>query len=375
MSQAETQFKQDYRSSKKALDVGACMQHARNKFGKSLFSQIREIYSLSRADGKLNSQEYYYFNLYDDRKFPFGEKVRFLSDRIHGAVIRKCCDVHWWATADDKFIAYTLLEACGAPIPRTRAVFCRTPRSFGRLRKLADAEQLAAFLANPDHYPLFAKPIEGIGSFGAYLLRGYAGGELQLHDGSTMPIADFIAKLDADQGYLLQEALEPHPSLRQFGEYASTVRVIVIIDQGRPEILHTVWKIPANNNFADNFWRDKNLLAAIDPKTGTVERAIRGVGPALEEIETHPDTGARLKGFVLPDWRRLVDLCLESAGIFSQIRYQSWDIAMCPEGPVVIEVNTGSAFNLSQLAEGKGFLDERFGAFLKNNGYNLKLRH
>jgi hypothetical protein len=45
---------------------------------------------------------------------------------------------------------------------------------------------------------------------------------------------------------------------------------------------------------------------------------------------------------------------------------------MCPQGPVVVEVNTGSAFNLSQVAKGEGFLTERFGAFLQRNGFPVK---
>ena len=154
----------------------------------------------------------------------------------------------------------------------------------------------------------------------------------------------------------------------------STVRVIIIIDQGRPEIIQTVWKIPASGNIADNFWRSGNMLAAVDMTTGVVERAVRGIGPDLEVLDDHPDTGQPLKGFQLPDWDQALALCLEFAMAFHKLRYQSWDIALCPDGPVFVEVNTGSAFNLSQLATGKGFLTDRFRAFLESCGYRNKKR-
>ena len=82
-----------------------------------------------------------------------------------------------------------------------------------------------------------------------------------------------------------------------------------------------------------------------------------------------PDTGQPLKGFQLPDWDQALALCLEFAMAFHKLRYQSWDIALCPDGPVFVEVNTGSAFNLSQLATAKGFLTDRFRAFLESCGY------
>ena len=147
------------------------------------------------------------------------------------------------------------------------------------------------------------------------------------------------------------------------------MRVVIIIGRDGPEILHTVWKIPAGGNIADNFWRSGNMLAAVDAASGEVKRVVRGVGPDQSEVETHPDTGRAIKGLVLPDWERLKALCLDCALIFHKLRYQSWDVAPCPGGPIIVEVNTGAAFNLSQLATSEGFLNERFGRFLREFGF------
>jgi hypothetical protein len=369
-----TKFLEDVHAfESKPLDIRECMSRVSREFGKSYASQLREIARLGRGDGKLRPHDYYCFRLYDDAAHSFESKRTFLSERIHRSVVQKCCDLRWWAAADDKFLTYAILAGCGAPIPETLAVYSHGPRSFGRIPKLATVDALAAFLAAA-RYPIFAKPIEGIWSCGAYRLREHAGGELVLHDGATISVADFARRLDAEQGYLFQSVLEPHPELRKFGDIVSTVRIILILEDGGPQILHTLWKIPAKGNFADNFWRSNNMIASVDTATGTVTRVVRGVGPAQEEIVHHPDTGAPIQGIVLPDWPRLVDLCLSHAGVFGRLSYQSWDIAMCPEGPVAVEVNTGSAFNLSQVAKGEGFLTERFGAFLARHGFPLKTR-
>ena len=127
---------------------------------------------------------------------------------------------------------------------------------------------------------------------------------------------------------------------------------------------YAIWKIPVGNNAADNFWREGNMLGLVDIESGRVTRVVQGIGPDQREVEVHPDSGARIIGADLPDWGALTSLCLKHAASLSGLRLQAWDIAMCPEGPVAMEVNIGGDVNLPQLASGAGLLDDRFREFL-----------
>jgi hypothetical protein len=60
------------------------------------------------------------------------------------------------------------------------------------------------------------------------------------------------------------------------------------------------------------------------------------------------------------------------ARIFAPLRFQSWDIALTESGPVVVEVNPGSSFVLSQIASGNGFLTDEFLEFLLETGCKTK---
>ena len=142
---------------------------------------------------------------------------------------------------------------------------------------------------------------------------------------------------------------------------------MLVHDDG-PEVYRAIWKVIAGKNMADNFWRRGNLLGAVDPENGRVYRVIRGVGPEQEEIETHPDTGAQVNDIVLPDWPRLIETGKLAASIFPELRIIALDIAICPQGPVVVEVNIGGALNLPQLATGTGMLEPRFVDFLEEVG-------
>jgi hypothetical protein len=372
MADKQNLFQQDLGRSKPKLDILACMHLARARHGKSYAAQIADILSLQMGDGRISPLDYYYYRLYDDSLYPPEEKRRFLSDGISFPITEKCCDPHWWAAADDKLLAYTILGAYGAPTPETQAAFSLSGRNGGRVKLLDSVPGLARFLARDARYPLFAKPIGGIGSFGACRIEAESSGELRFADGSVQSVAEFAARLDVEDGYLLQTVIKPHPDLQEIADTACTLRLIVIFEGGKPQILHTIWKLTAAGNVADNFWRPGNILADVDADTGIVRRAMRGFGPAIEELENHPDSGRPIRGVALPHFAAARALCLECAPIFIGLRYQSWDIALCAQGPVIVEVNTGSAFNLPQLATGRGLLTDRFRAFLASCGYRLR---
>lgn len=370
MNDMSTRFAQDLAQHKAKLDVVENMRLARDEAGKSAPAQVLEIYRLGRGPGKLTAQDYYYYQLYDDRRFSPDQKARFLSERIHHRVIQTCCDAHYWSMADDKFIADTLLAASGFPVPKTQAIFDTSGRRFGTLRHLADAQDLQRFFASDAEYPIFAKPIGGIGSFGALRIWGHSDGRLHMDNDGRLGVNELAAQI-GNNGYLFQSLLRPHSDLADVTDAVSTVRVIIIVSGGGPEILHTIWKIPARGNIADNFWRVGNMLAAIEPESGEVRRAVTGVGPTHQTVTHVPGSGSSLVGRTLPEWQKTIAMCREVGRLFHFTRYQSLDVALTDRGPVIVEVNTGSAFNLSQLAWGRGFLTDRFAAFLRECGYPL----
>src|SRR5581483_1041987 len=138
------------------------------------------------------------------------EKRRFISNGLFDPVTRKCCDLFYWATAGDKLVSYTILGTCGAPVPETQAIFCLSGRNCGPVKTLRSAKELAQFLESEARFPIFAKPIAGVGSFGTCRIEAAHHGELSLGRGVSLPIGSFAARLDSGGGYLLQTMLRPH---------------------------------------------------------------------------------------------------------------------------------------------------------------------
>lgn len=177
------------------------------------------------------------------------------------------------------------------------------------------------------------------------------------------------------KGFLFQEMLRPHPELETLcGTSAlSTLRVVLLIEDGVPRLYRVAWKIPAAGNQADNYWRSGNLLAPVDLESGIAGRPSRGFGLEMERLDQHPDTGAAVTGFAVPDWRALVDLACRATHAFPGMTMQAWDIAPTDKGPYLIEVNGLGDYTLPQIAHGKGLLDEELLAF-QRRAVKRKLR-
>ncbi len=346
------------------------LQLAARAHGKSPGAQVVEIWRLRAGQGKLTPDEYYAFGLYDDRRFSFEDKLRFLGRAVQTRIIRRCNALEWWLLAHDKLVFYAMLQGQGLPVPATRTVYHRS-RRFSAATTLADPAALTAHLRSGISYPCFGKPATGIRSIGVAALEAYdaASDRVVLKGGEAVALEAFVSELEryrAD-GYLFQELLRPHPELEQVvGPRLATVRLIVLLEDTGPAILHALGKIPVGDNPADNFWRPGNLLAALDAESGRITRVQQGAGPEQRELETHPDTGGRLQDLTIPDWPALTALGLQAATAFPGLRMQAWDIAPTDRGPVLVEVNIGGDFNLPQLAHRRGLMDDRFRAFLQS---------
>jgi len=66
----------------------------------------------------------------------------------------------------------------------------------------------------------------------------------------------------------------------------------------------------------------------------------------------------------LPDWARLIDVCLAASRVWNGLRVQGWDVALSDRGPLLMEVNFRADFDLLQFAEGAGVLDDAWRRFM-----------
>lgn len=355
-----------------AIDVVAGLRSAQAS-GKSMTSLVTEIFRLVRGPGRLTPREYFAYRLYDDERFTWDEKRRFLGKRAQDRIFAECTDERWWLTAHDKLLFSSVMRGAGLPVPKTLAVYHRVRRDDGA-RPLGDGDALRSFLRDADTYPLFAKPVDGMHSVGVVALERYDPGDdaIVVASGARSPVDTFVGDVErfAERGYLFQERLRPHPDVaRACGDRVATVRIVIAVTGDGLDVLRCLWKIPAGDNVSDNFWRPGNLLATVDRATGRVTRVVRGRGADAETVEEHPDTGEPLVDFGVPGWSEILEIARRGARVLAGLSLQAWDVAITDRGPVLVEVNIGGDVDLPQLADGEGLLDERFERLLRDLGY------
>jgi hypothetical protein len=113
------------------------------------------------------------------------------------------------------------------------------------------------------------------------------------------------------------------------------------------------------NNETDNFKNGEtgNLTCPIDANTGTL-----GSGwmrrntkvPVLTTVDSHHDTSAPITGLVIPLWQEARELMLRGQLVSPQLKTVGWDIALCEDGPVIIEANAMYDVELLELAYSRG---------------------
>ena len=329
---------------------------------------VLEWNQLRKANGRVTFNEYFQYELYD-KALSDDEKQRFLSTKLHWPITRAVCDMSWQATTEDKWLCDRLLRQSGIALPEVLAVFDTSARRYSDTHTIKDADGLKDFALSLNGRPFFGKDLRGIASFGAFLCTSADEDFLYLEGSDPITYADFITHHIAGEAYLFQTLQENHKDLTAIADKLVTIRVCILMGKNKPRIPFALAKLPVGPNIADNFWRPGNIACGIDPITGKIFSACAKNELDITRLQVHPTKGTLFAGHQLPFWQQLLELVNKCSPIFAPIHYQSMDIAITPEGPKLIEINTGGGFDLAQFTARRGFLTDEVTEFFIEYGY------
>ncbi len=343
--------------------ASATMVAVARAHGLSPLAQMRQMIALRFGPGKIAQPEYYAYRLFDpdltpDQKREFVGRTGSwqLNNRMNPAKLTGAR-----VFVADKVMYTALLQQLGLPTTRTQAVASRT-RHFGRIPALGDPAALRAFLTTQARFPLFAKPCEGRASVGSAMLARIEDGQIVMGNARRANLEAFCAEVFADypEGFIFQTALSQHRTLSDIaGPAIGTIRVVSVRDTDQPRALYAAWKIPSPDAMSDNFWQAGSMLAQVDAR-GLVGNCWAGTGLDGRFIETHPVSGARFSGIRIPHWDAILELAGKAHALFPEFGIIGWDIAVTPDGPVIIEANDNPYHALWQMPEGCGIRNDDF---------------
>lgn len=351
---------------------------ARRQTGKPLRAQFLEIVQLWALG--LRPLEYYRFRLFDDERVTPEQRREYTGWRFQRVVYRAVNDpglmaetglAGGWDGKVDKVLFDCLMQANGLRTARLLGIFDPAGVTYGNVATLRTREELRFFLRQQRRGALFVKPARASSGDGAFAIETIADEYVMLADQQRLALDEVVERIVRQSRVVIQQRLRPHPLLRAATNDAiGSVRVIVLRRSHLSTVHRTYVRLPVGANMVDNFAQGGtgNLSGSVDPASGRIERVYDGIGLDQVRVLRHPDTGAELEGFQLPDWEAGIELIVRASRVLSGLALQAWDLALTDRGPVLMEVNDVCSGDV-QLAGPPGLLDQDLTAFLRERGF------
>ena len=283
-----------------------------------------------RVQFRSSSDSYYRYRLYDPRRradapaFLEVPEIRALRSWLYDKLL-----VQPEALADKRRFV-TRAVAAGLPTPPVLATL-----SGGQI---LDA---SSRLPKGD---LFTKEAQSMCGLGASYWVWQTDGSYVSSTGERVPQGRFLEHLAARSAgapLLVQPRLRNHPEMARWAlEGLCTVRVMTTrAPGGPPMLLRAGVRMPTGRAPVDNFTQG-GVASPVDLTTGVLGPAVRKP-PELagESLDSHPTTGARIAGAVLPQYSEVFALALRAHRAFAEFPSVGWDVAITRDGLMLMEGN------------------------------------
>lgn len=197
------------------------------------------------------------------------------------------------------------------------------------------------------------------------------GGDVSL-GGKRVSREEARREIASRKEHVLVEYVEQAAYAREiFPDSANSIRMLTMIDvdSGEPFLARAVHRFGSRSTKRMDNFTQGGMCAMVDAETGTLGTGIRVLPSGRpEEIESHPDTGARITGAAVRDWPGVLRRVLEIAAEHAYLPYVGWDVVVTEDGIRLLEGNANSGTDVLQV-HGPLLADPRVRRFYKRRGF------
>jgi len=293
-------------------------------------------------------KEAFRLGLFDPELVP-SKLAKYISRKKMTKLQESINPISWTPLVRDKGIFYRYCMVLGIPIPKLYAIFCKSTAGWSHKGSiLTSQDDWKRFLGMEIPPEFVIKPT--LGSFGRGLnIYSRIDGEFIDTFGKSYTAEDIYETISSTPQYdsfVIQERLESHPALVQLSgtKFLQTVRITTFVDANSLcHILHAFFKPIMRHNVTDNFKHGQsgNMQDEVSLDDGVLKSAVmlEPNGSGIKTVSAHPKTGVSFEGFQLPLWVEACGLAKETALKFLPMRTIGWDVALTPNGPIILEGN------------------------------------
>lgn len=225
---------------------------------------------------------------------------------------------------EDKYVCHQLCDGANIPVP----VFLGYVQPSDNF-----INYISGLFEDKDNTKIIIKSSCGKG--GKDIFLAYKENEELIIKGNDRTYSFESFKLE--HASIIQRYISQHPALSKISSSVNTIRTETILTRdNKVEIIGAFIRFGLDGNFLDNQCAG-GLSIGVDVDTGALyEFAMNGRG---EKFYSHPDTGETFDGFIIPLWQEVLTLSENVQRHFPYYKLLGPDIAITPDGPVIIEIN------------------------------------
>jgi hypothetical protein len=229
---------------------------------------------------------------------------------------------------------------------------------------------------------LFIKPRNGKGAFNACGVTFVAGRYVD-ENGHCMTLDELITrvkdKADGDT-MLIQPWLRNHPDISDLAKDSLLAfRVVTCLnEQDEPEVVLAMLRLLCmlEPDWKSDAWlADLEFGSAIDLESGVMGLLLGdGFDNVPHRFARHPYTDSAIVGRKLEQWPAICELAVNAHTMLKHRVAIGWDIALTPEGPVLLEGNKSFDVMFLQRVQMKPIGATRFGDLLVHHMREMFLK-
>jgi len=226
-----------------------------------------------------------------------------------------------------------------------KALFMKVFKNYVKrdfITKNSTLNDLVKFLNNKEE--IIVKPSDGLGGANVSKIKT-----------KNIKNIDLFYNDLVKNNYLVEEVVKQHKSLAEFAKTSvNTIRIMTFNNSDNPKVLFATLRVGNGKSHVDNFHQG-GMAGLVNIETGILTSD--AVDKNLNRYKYHPLSKKAFKGYKIPYFEEAKHLVLEASKVVPEIKVVGWDVAITPDGPVIIEGNRRAGFDIVQVVSGIGRKD------------------
>ena len=290
---------------------------------------------------------YFRYGLYEKR-FSYRDMLTYLPETVFFYEILPQINKQTFLL-DDKNVFESMIKGYGIPHPKTVFKTLKKTPYGSEMDVVVNKDYFSSVLKKTNADILFCKPADcGSGGKGIFILKRK--NNMFVDEEGNQFSFDYLVKMSGSD-WIIQEAVENCQVLKNIYEYATnSFRVLTYFKPSEgAKVMYCILKLGNNKAYTDNA-HTGGIYVKIDTKTGNL--ADTAYDENLYSYKAHPLTGVKFKDKKIANIGQVVSLAEKLGNICPSMTFVGWDIALTPEGPVVLEGNSSPGLTIIQRTYG-----------------------